>query len=109
MARVFVPTVALLGIALAPASAQAPPAPSARQVTHSENYDPSISPDGQRMVYVSLVAGREQLFVRTLDGREVRQLTTDSVNHEDPAWSPRATSCWRPLKLDLVSPRPSEG
>jgi TolB protein len=88
VSRVFVPAIALLAIGFEPASAQAPPAPSARQVTHSENYDPSISPDGRQMVYISLVAGREQLFVRSLDGREVRQLTTDSVNHEDPAWSP---------------------
>jgi hypothetical protein len=29
------------------------------------------------MVYISDVGGREQLFVRSLDGREVRQLTTE--------------------------------
>ena len=88
MSPVLVPAIALLGIGFAPAGAQAPPAPAARQVTHSENDDPSISPDGRRMVCISLVAGREQLFVRTLDGHEVRQLTTHTVNHEDPAWSP---------------------
>ena len=60
----------------------------ARQVTYSENYDPSLSPDGHSMVYISAVAGREQLFVRSIDGREIRQLTTDSTDHEDPAWSP---------------------
>jgi TolB protein len=61
---------------------------TARQVTHSANYDPSLSPDGTRMVYISDMAGREQLVVRSLDGREVRQLTTDEADHEDPAWSP---------------------
>jgi TolB protein len=40
------------------------------------------------MVYISTVAGREQLMVRSLDGRAIRQLTTDAADHEDPAWSP---------------------
>jgi len=32
-----------------------------------------------------------QLFVSLIDGSEARQLTTDSVDHEDPAWSPDGT------------------
>jgi TolB protein len=40
------------------------------------------------MVYISEVAGREQLFIRSIDGKVVRQLTSDTVDHEDPAWSP---------------------
>ena len=59
-----------------------------RQVTRSENYDPSFSPDGRSLVYISVVAGREHLFVRSLDGRRIRQLTTDTAVHADPAWSP---------------------
>jgi TolB protein len=43
------------------------------------------------MVYISVVAGREQLFVSLIDGKEARQLTVDSVDHEDPAWSPDGT------------------
>ena len=60
----------------------------ATQVTNSQNYDPSFAPDGQRFVYISLVAGREQLFIRSIDGSSLQQLTFDSVDHEDPAWSP---------------------
>src|SRR5262249_34331790 len=70
------------------ALAQSEPMSQAHQITHSANYDPSLSPVGRSMVYISDVAGREQLFVRSLDGREIRQLTTDAVDHEDPAWSP---------------------
>lgn len=40
------------------------------------------------MVYISVVAGREQLFVGSTDGKDIRPLTADSVDHEDPAWSP---------------------
>jgi TolB protein len=60
----------------------------ARQITHSQNYDPSFSPDGKRMVFISLVAGREQLFTADLDGARSIQLTRDDADHEDPAWSP---------------------
>jgi len=43
------------------------------------------------MVYISVVAGREQLFISKIDGKDAWQLTTDSVDHEDPAWSPDGT------------------
>lgn len=70
------------------ALAQSEPLGQARQVTHSQNYDPSLSPDGRSMVYISYIGGHEQFFVASLDGREHRQLTTDGADHEDPAWSP---------------------
>jgi TolB protein len=63
-----------------------------RQVTHAQNYDPSFAPDGRHMVYISVVAGREQLFVSLIDGTDAHQLTTDSIDHEDPAWSPDGTT-----------------
>ena len=61
------------------------------QLTHSINADPSFSPDGERMVYLSVVAGREQLFVAKTDGSDPGQVTHDDVDHEDPAWSPDGT------------------
>ena len=60
----------------------------ARQVTRSVTADPSIAPDGKRMVYLAEVAGVEQLFTADIDGGNIRQLTHDAFNHEDPAWSP---------------------
>lgn len=85
------PGLILFGIIAAPLSAQDAPPATLHQVTHSQNADPSFSPDGRRMVYISVVAGREQLFISNIDGREAWQLTTDSVDHEDPAWSPDGT------------------
>jgi TolB protein len=64
------------------------PFAGAHQVTHSQTYDPSFSPDGKRMVFISAVAGREQLFAADLDGTHRIQLTRDDADHEDPAWSP---------------------
>ena len=33
------------------------------QLTHSLNMDPSPNPDGKRLVYISVTAGKEQLFI----------------------------------------------
>jgi TolB protein len=60
----------------------------AYQLTHSANYDPSPSPDGTRFVYISPVAGREQLFTMNIDGTRRAQVTRDDIDHEDPTWSP---------------------
>jgi TolB protein len=72
------------------ASAQTPKAPIgiAYQFSHSVNDSPSFSPDGKEMVFISVVAGKEQLFRMHLDGTQVLQLTRDDADHEDPAWSP---------------------
>jgi TolB protein len=59
----------------------------ARQVTRSITMDPSLSPDGKQMVYITVVAGVEQLFSANVDGTDVRQITHDTFDHEDPAWS----------------------
>ena len=64
----------------------------AYQLTHTETADPSFSPDGKRMVYLSVVLGREQLFAMNLDGSDPAQLTHDDADHEDPAWSPDGRS-----------------
>jgi len=60
----------------------------AYQFSHSVNDSPSFSPNGEEMVFISVVAGKEQLFRMRLDGTEVMQLTHDDADHEDPAWSP---------------------
>ena len=60
----------------------------AYQLTHSENIDPTLSPDGKEFVYISVIAGQEQLFRMGLDGSNPKQLTRDDADHEDPAWSP---------------------
>ncbi|HEY3521173.1 MAG TPA: hypothetical protein VGK80_09045 [Rhodanobacteraceae bacterium] len=57
------------------------------QLTHSIQADPSFSPDGKRMVYLAVVAGKEQLFTADVDGSNPVQITRDQIDHEDPAWS----------------------
>ena len=64
----------------------------ASQLTHAQTYDPSFSPDGSRMVYISNIGGREQLFIMNTDGTGSHQITHDDAHHEDPAWSPDGKS-----------------
>lgn len=73
-------------IASAPAAAQFRAV--AVPVTYSQNYDPSLSPDGKRIVFLKLLEGRETLFVSNSDGRDEEQLLRTSADIEDPAWSP---------------------
>ena len=61
------------------------------QLTHAENYDPSPSPDGKTLVFLTVISGREQLCTMNVDGSHVSQLTKDEADHEDPAWSPDGT------------------
>src|ERR1700704_4233887 len=58
------------------------------QLTHAQNLDPSPSPDGKKLVFISVISGKEQLFTMDADGKNIVQLTRDDADHEDPAWSP---------------------
>jgi TolB protein len=83
----FVLLSALLGSPTRSA-AQSYPLGFAYQLTHSQLYDASPSPDGERLVLVSVIGDNEQLFLMNADGSHLVQLTFDRVDHEDPAWSP---------------------
>jgi TolB protein len=57
-------------------------------ITYSQNYDPSLSPDGKRMVFLKALEGRETLFIANSDGSGEKQLVDTPADIEDPAWSP---------------------
>jgi TolB protein len=61
------------------------------QITHAQNFDPFPSPDGKKLVFISMISGKEQLFTMDVDGSNIVQLTRDDADHEDPAWSPDGT------------------
>lgn len=64
------------------------PLAEARQVTRSYNFDLVPASTGHRSVMITMVAGRQQLFLLDeLSGRWT-QITHDDADHEDPAWSP---------------------
>src|SRR5206468_12507566 len=39
------------------------------QITHAQNFDPFPSPDGKKLVFISMLSGKEQLFIMDVDGR----------------------------------------
>jgi TolB protein len=81
--RVSLATLALSG------TASAQPAEIAVPVTYSQNYDPTLSPDGRRMIFLKFLEGREQMFIADADGKNERLLLAPAgVDIEDPAWSP---------------------
>src|SRR3989440_1703146 len=61
------------------------------QITHAQNFDPFPSPDGKKLVFISMLSGKEQLFTMDVDGSNILQLTRDDADHEDPAWSSDGT------------------
>jgi TolB protein len=83
-------TLIVIAILLIPAgvSGQRRAVSQAYQLTHTAKYDPSLSPDGKRIVYIAFTEGREQLFIMNVDGSGSVQITRDDADHEDPAWSP---------------------
>ena len=58
------------------------------QITHAQNFDPFPSPDGKKLIFISMISGKEQLFTMDADGSHIAQVTRDDADHEDPAWSP---------------------
>lgn len=55
------------------------------QITHAQNFDPFPPPDGKKLVFISMLSGKVQLFTMDADGSNVVQLTRDDADHEDPA------------------------
>lgn len=70
-----------------------------RQLTssQSENADPSWSPDGSQVVFVSDRDGPRHLYVVDAGGLNLRRLTDDTVDDQSPHWSPEGD------KIALVS------
>ncbi len=54
-------------------------------------FEPAISPDGQRVAYVSSQDGNPELYVMAADGSAQRRLTTWRRDDIAPAWSPDGT------------------
>jgi TolB protein len=61
------------------------------QITHAQNFDAYPSPDGKKLVFISMLNGKEQLFTMDTDGSNAVQLARDDADHEDPSWSPDGT------------------
>ena len=65
---------------------------SGREAKLCDNgFNPSYSPDGQRLAFDARLAGAQRVWVADTRGRNPRQVTSDSseaVVHTQPRWSP---------------------
>jgi TolB protein len=61
------------------------------QLTHSLNYATAPSPDGKKLVTISVIANKGQIFVMDVDGSHPVQITHDAIDYDDPQWSPDGT------------------
>ena len=62
-----------------------------RRLTHAPNdgMNPTWSPDGRRIAFVTTRSGQAEIFVMNADGTEQRPLAAmPNVNLVDPRWSP---------------------
>ena len=56
------------------------------------NESPALSPDGKMLAFVSLVAGRRQIWIRLLAGGVPLQITHGDADHEQPRWTPDSSA-----------------
>ncbi|MCY1073386.1 TolB family protein [Archangium lansingense] len=52
------------------------------------NFEPSVSPDGTQVAFVSSRTGDPEIYVMKADGTDVRQLTNFHMEDMAPKWSP---------------------
>lgn len=57
-------------------------------LTESDEFDPTWSPDGQRIAFVSLRDGDQEIYVMNADGSEQTNVTRHENKDWTPAWSP---------------------
>ena len=68
------------------------------------NFQPTFSPDGQRIAFVSDRDGNDNIWVMDIDGSNVLQITSERQhNLHNPAWTP--DSQWIAVRKGTVSRR----
>ena len=63
------------------------------QITDDPNTDgnPSWSPDGQKIAFMSDRSGNSEVYVMNADGSGVTRITFDPATDAEPRWSPDGT------------------
>src|SRR5262245_27691015 len=80
--------LSILGLSRADTGASSLPRGLGFQITHVDTGEPWPSPDGKKILYVSMIEGRYQIFSMNRDGSEQKQITHDAFGHDSPSWSP---------------------
>ena len=103
MIRTLIRHLAMLGMiafVASPAASQTHPFSVHDMVAMDRVSEPAVSPDGRQIVFVlrktDLAAnrGRTDLWLIDVDGKNLRQLTTDPAGDFNPRWSPDGKYIW---------------
>jgi TolB protein len=76
-----------------------------KQLTHGngDSRDPSFSPDGTKIVYVSTVDGPQDVYTMSVNGTMTQRLTSDPATADSPVYSPDGTKIVFAQSHKLVS------
>ena len=58
-----------------------------RDDKYSNNEDPTFSPDGRHVMFISDRTGKKQVYIVNVDGSNERRITFDRFNYYKPKWS----------------------
>ncbi|MEM7359674.1 MAG: DUF5050 domain-containing protein [Pseudomonadota bacterium] len=53
----------------------------------SNDWSPKVSPDGQKIIFISDRDGNREIYTMNIDGSEQTRITLNEVDDWDPAWS----------------------
>ena len=58
---------------------------------HGRDHEPSWSPDGRHIAFISTRDGNWEIYVMKADGSNQTRLTDNPARDSTPAWRPRAS------------------
>jgi Tol biopolymer transport system component len=67
------------------------------------NHSASISPDGERLAFVSNVSGTEELYLLKLDGLAMTRLTNNNLGEGFTSWSPDGSQIAFTMREDDIN------
>src|SRR5262245_39234674 len=57
----------------------------------AEDFHPSYSPNGQRVLFDSNREGHHEVYTIKVDGTDLQRLTQGSIDNDHPRWSPNGS------------------
>lgn len=60
----------------------------------NNNMSPKLSPNGNKIAYLSNRDGNQEVYVMDIDGTNQKRLTVNSISEWGPAWSPDGTKVY---------------
>ena len=72
----------------------------------SDSREPSVSPDGRSIAYVSKISGNYDIWIMDISSRKNVQVTDDKGDESSPSWNPDGTRLLYSLGGDIYTQEP---